>query len=170
MSPVICPTCGHENPVGALVCANCDNLLVNAERSTRALRPDNLDDPDLYTPPQRQFTKHLGLLGPDAVALYVNDIDDPLIVHITRQAALGRYSTQNTTQPRIDLTDYGAFEKGVSRIHAVLQRTDDGLTIEDLNSNNGSWLNNVRLAPNSPQLLHSGDHLQLGQILIEIYF
>ncbi|MEP7288536.1 MAG: FHA domain-containing protein [Chloroflexota bacterium] len=169
MPPVICPACGHENPVGALVCAHCDTLLAHVDRDTRALPTESLDDIEMSAP-QRQFTKHLGLLGPDAVALYVNDIDDPLIVHITRQAALGRYSTQNTTQPRIDLTDYGAFEKGVSRIHAVLQRTDDGLTIEDLNSNNGSWLNNARLAPNDPQLLHSGDRLQLGEIFIEIYF
>ena len=92
------------------------------------------------------------------------------MVQVAQQAILGRYTPSSATQPRIDLTPYGAYDKGISRMHAIIRRTDAGLIIEDLASSNGSWLNSQRLRPYIPGPLRSGDHLRLGQIEIEIHF
>jgi pSer/pThr/pTyr-binding forkhead associated (FHA) protein len=106
----------------------------------------------------------------DAVALYVGQNDQPVVVQITSQAVLGRYAAGSSSQPRIDLAPYNAFGKGVSRMHAVIRRTDRGLVIEDLASSNGSWLNGVRLPPFAPHLLQSGDRLALSQLEIVVRF
>jgi len=50
----------------------------------------------------------------------------------------------------------------VSRRHAEIRREDDGYRLVDLNSSNGSFVNNRRVAE-SP--LTPGDHLQLGRTL-----
>ncbi len=51
----------------------------------------------------------------------------------------------------------------VSRHHAEIQVVDDGFTLVDLNSSNGSFVNNK---PAGNQLLRSGDRLQLGRTLM----
>jgi pSer/pThr/pTyr-binding forkhead associated (FHA) protein len=115
-------------------------------------------------------TKHVGLLGPDSVALYVGNTPDPLIVQIGTQVILGRLSPDATQPPRLDLMPYGAYEKGVSRTHAAIRRTDTGgFSVEDLGSNNGSALNGTRLVPYIASPLKSGDRLKLSQLEIEVY-
>jgi pSer/pThr/pTyr-binding forkhead associated (FHA) protein len=52
-------------------------------------------------------------------------------------------------------------------MHVVIRRDEKlSLTVEDLASSNGSWLNGVRLQPYVPNILRSGDILRLGQIEI----
>mgnify|MGYP002682317096 CR=1 FL=1 len=49
----------------------------------------------------------------------------------------------------------------VSRRHARLVRTDDGFTIEDMNSTNGCFVNGRRI---KRQLLKDGDRLKVGDV------
>lgn len=51
-------------------------------------------------------------------------------------------------------------EKGVSHQHAQLTLTSTGCTVSDLQSTNGTRVNDVRLS--KPQELHAGDVLRLG--------
>jgi signal transduction histidine kinase/pSer/pThr/pTyr-binding forkhead associated (FHA) protein len=51
----------------------------------------------------------------------------------------------------------------VSREHAELRRHDDAMTIRDLNSSNGTFVNG---RPVKEQVLASGDQLQLGRTLL----
>jgi len=51
----------------------------------------------------------------------------------------------------------------VSRIHAELRRADEGYTIRDLDSSNGTFVNGQRVRE---QVLRSGDQLQLGRTLL----
>jgi pSer/pThr/pTyr-binding forkhead associated (FHA) protein len=105
------------------------------------------------------------------VALYIAGNEEPLIIQVTYEAILGRYAPSSIAQPRVDLASYGAYTKGVSRLHAAIRRTQDNLLVViDLDSSNGSWLNGVRLEPQRLYTLRSGDRLILGQIEIEIYF
>ncbi|NJL94951.1 MAG: FHA domain-containing protein [Anaerolineae bacterium] len=71
----------------------------------------------------------------------------------------------------LDLTPYDAYALGVSRHHAVIKRTNDNiLELIDLGSSNGTFVNGVRLKQYKNCLLHSGDRLHLGQLLIEVTF
>lgn len=54
--------------------------------------------------------------------------------------------------------------KGISRQHAKLSVIDDTLHIEDLNSTNGSFVNDVRLVPTQRLPLREGFTVRLGPI------
>lgn len=55
-------------------------------------------------------------------------------------------------------------DSGVSSSHARLTRTDDGYTIEDLSSRNGTYVNDT---PIERQLLKDGDEIRIGRVLLE---
>ncbi len=167
-----CRNCGHENAYGALSCVNCYALLVELtkDQPSRIESTDTIFVRSADHPVLRRSARHAPEVGGDSVALYIDDRDEPLLIRLSRQAVVGRYSSHSKTQPRVDLTAYGAFDKGISRMHAILRRTREGLIIEDLASANGTWLNSRRLQPYLPNCLRSGDRLRLGQIDIEIYF
>ena len=171
-----CASCGHENIAGALICEKCFALLIKTDidqpsttlmaNEVLSLKTRSIELLPSEQPPrvQRQAPPQ-----PDSVALYVGDADAPLILQITSQAILGRYTPHSVSQPRVDLTPYGAFDKGVSRMHIILRRTDTGLVAEDMASSNGTWLNSRRLQPYTPTVLRSGDRLKLGQLEIEVF-
>ena len=53
----------------------------------------------------------------------------------------------------------------VSRMHAKFSEDRDGkMTVRDLNSTNGTWLNGERLQPNEIRTLQKGDHVRLGRM------
>ena len=145
-------------------------LVDNSDATSGSLTVVDFQLPDtkmLVKPPRARQT---GVLGVNSISIFVDNSDEPLLLEVTNQAILGRYVPESTSQPRVDLTPYGAVEKGVSRMHAVIRRTATGLTVQDLSSSNGTWLNSVRLQPYVPAALKPGDRLLLGQILIEIVF
>ncbi len=76
---------------------------------------------------------------------------------------LGRSDPHSNIFPEVDLSKYDR-ETKVSRRHARIRRQGDTYLIEDLGSVNGTWINDaVRLAPNQPRALESGDRLRLGE-------
>lgn len=59
----------------------------------------------------------------------------------------------------------------VSRHHAEIMYTNDKWHIKDLNTTNGTFLNNIRLLPNSLNIITNGDELKLSstvKMIIEI--
>jgi FHA domain len=166
-----CPTCGHDNMFGALVCAKCHALLANmtGDQYTTTM-PKPLPATDGELPPIRHPARDTNGLGSDAVALYIDHAETPLVIDIAQQAILGRYTPDSTLRPRIDLTPYGAYERGISRMHAAIRRTPDGFVVEDLASSNGTWINEAKLQPYIPMALRSGDRLKVGQLEIDVYF
>ncbi len=70
----------------------------------------------------------------------------------------------------IDLTKYGAFNLGMSRQHAMLTKTQSGLLITDLNSNNGTFINNLRLPPEKSLPLQNETLLLFGQLAVQIFY
>ncbi|MBQ9835446.1 MAG: FHA domain-containing protein [Akkermansia sp.] len=58
-------------------------------------------------------------------------------------------------------------EPGISRCHARLELTDDGLVVTDENSTNGVWVNDTRLSAYNRQMpLDDGAMLTLGNIIL----
>jgi adenylate cyclase len=56
----------------------------------------------------------------------------------------------------------------VSRDHAVIQMTYDGIIITD-QSTNGTWINRVRMAPGASRHLKNGDSIQIGGLSIHLH-
>ena len=83
---------------------------------------------------------------------------------------LGRSDPRLRYQADVDLTPYGALERGVSREHARVYAEGGHLYIVDMNSTNGTYLGGKRLEANAPTMLRKGDELLLGRLPVQILF
>jgi pSer/pThr/pTyr-binding forkhead associated (FHA) protein len=57
--------------------------------------------------------------------------------------------------------------KSVSRPHALIVFTNGEFTIRDLYSQTGLLVNGERVSPSKAKVLHDGDMLMLGEVLIQ---
>jgi hypothetical protein len=83
---------------------------------------------------------------------------------------LGRFEMGTKGLDEIDLTPYGALDRGVSRVHAQIFVQDGRLYIMDLDSSNGTYMAGHRLKPNEPLPLRKGDELMLGRLPVQVLF
>lgn len=90
----------------------------------------------------------------------------PMMVEVRGESMLGI----NTPQAIIDLDfrAYDGYEYGVSRCHALLMPTPALLYVMDMNSTNGTFINNHRIAVGQMGLLHDGDILTLGNLHLRL--
>jgi pSer/pThr/pTyr-binding forkhead associated (FHA) protein len=77
---------------------------------------------------------------------------------------VGRASEPGDPQPDIALDPFGAQEKGVSRRHILINRTEGSISVMDLSSTNGTWLNGECLTPGTEYPLRGSDKLRLGRL------
>ena len=105
-----------------------------------------------------------------SIILHVRDAGDPVELKPAVETVLGRADNTNASSLGLDLTPFGAQEKGVSRTHAAIRRGEDTLTLVDLGSVNGTHLNGQRLTPNQPRVLRDGDEIRLGKLVCHVYF
>lgn len=162
---ILCTHCSHPNREGSFFCEACGMPLgVAAAAATKRLDSAPLDMAAKATWGTARF-------GEDAVIiLRIRDVPDPIKLEHATQVILGRADSTSTSKPDVDLTPYNALEKGVSRTHAAIRRSDDNLTLTDLGSANGTHLNGQRLIPEQPRLLRDGDEIRLGKLVAHIYF
>jgi len=102
----------------------------------------------------------LELSGPNMPGAMKVRLDERLIV--------GRAEKNQSTQPDVDLSPFGAETLGVSRQHLTIDARGNHLTISDLNSMNGTMLNDEKLEANKATPLKHGDQLTLGSFKLNI--
>jgi predicted Zn finger-like uncharacterized protein len=62
-------------------------------------------------------------------------------------------------------------DKYMSKVHAIFFRKGkEAITVSDLNSTNGTWLNGEKLKPNDEEYLEDGDQLKIGRTDFKIVF
>jgi len=83
---------------------------------------------------------------------------------------LGRKDPERDVNPEVDLTPHQALAKGVSRKHAVVLVKEGRVSVKDLNSTNGTRLNDLDLLPEKEYRLRHGDELTLGQLRLQVRF
>lgn len=166
-----CPRCGCPNIASNSICPECSESLIDpldAMTIKRVTLPTGGVQPADY--PTVGRVAHVGKLGANSVALYPNQSDDPIIIEVLHEVTLGRRVANSGIQPDLDLSGHGAYERGVSRVHTCIRRTDAGLVIEDEGSSNGTWVNGTLLPAHSIKLLAPGDQFWLARLRLEIYF
>src|SRR5689334_1446984 len=84
---------------------------------------------------------------PKTVAFVLINTNMVFTVQVADQILIGRRDFESNEKLDIDLLMHGGREKGVSRCHAALYRNDHLLSIVDLQSTNGTYLNGVRVRP-----------------------
>jgi hypothetical protein len=164
----LCPYCGFKNRPGALFCDDCAQPLH--------------EDPTSLTLPTRQIELVTSEINSKAtwgtahfadnalIVIHIRDATDPVQIAPKERIIVGRSDSATNTNPDLDLTPYGALEKGVSRQHAAIMKTEDTLTILDLGSSNGTHLNGQRLVPEQPRVLRDGDEVRFGKLVTHVYF
>lgn len=165
---MICPYCGYKNRAGILFCEECGkNLTKESGSATLPTRKLEEGSNDLAAKATWGTAR---LHQASSIILHFRDSSDPITLLPAKRAILGRADNNSPQRPDIDLTPYGALEKGVSRIHAAIERSEDTLTIMDMGSSNGTHLNGQRLIPDQPRVLRDGDEIRLGKLVAHVYF
>jgi hypothetical protein len=158
---MICSECGYNNRAGVLVCDNCgsdiyDTLLGSI--STRKL-------PKSET---RELAGDGSLASSTPLVFYVTSSDQPIAVPRLAEISIGR--NEGDVVVDVDLGPYGGQDGGVSRRHVLLNASSNPPMLTDLDSYNGTFVNGVKLLPQQPFALKSGDEVRLGHLALRLYY
>lgn len=104
------------------------------------------------------------------IILVIRGMVERLAIKDNKPVILGRSDMRTRFVPDVDLTPYGALDRGVSREHSRLHLEEDRLYITDLDSTNGTFLAGKRLDPHVATLIRKGDELVLGRLAVQILF
>lgn len=147
MSHVYCQECGFQNPEAANYCARCGALIAKEQPSAEATMSytfeEGEDDP-------ADVAEQTGVPGP---ALVVRSGGG-------RAGETFHPDGERTTIGRSPDCEIFLDDVTVSRKHAVIARHGSKLTIEDLGSLNGTFVNRRRVE-SAP--LGDGDEIQIGK-------
>lgn len=162
---ITCPKCRHQEPEGALFCSDCGNPLSNGQ----GLQTQHM--PEEPAAPQAQPGKPKTAPFPEGsakVTLHLLKANKQLPLDGQDEFTIGRVSSGQSIVPDIDLGPYNAYQEGVSRIHALFKVSPDQIGLIDLNSINGTFVNDARIQANSFTQLKNGDVVTLGKLKIQI--
>ena len=142
-----CKECQMENIEGALFCEEC-----GAKLETMG---------ELQSPAA-------GSGGEVASLVFKTADGGKLEIPAKDDVVIGREDPISEVFPDLDLTNFGGAEGGVSRRHAVIHRSGNVITIEDMGSTNGTYLNKKRIQPHVPQTITPGDELRFGKLAFSL--
>ena len=109
------------------------------------------------------------VLPPNTVAIYLPGQAKPVLFKDKEEILLGRAEMSSLPAQDTEFMADRGFIFGVSRKHAVIKRSNEGYSLQDLFSTNGTWLNGKVLVPGQLYPLNNGDQVRLGQFLLFIY-
>jgi hypothetical protein len=158
-----CPACHEPYRLGELLCMRCGTIF---SPNTKTHRLEGYDQ----TRPER--IRRVGQAIVQAARPLIFEVGDQEITLPMKDVlVLGRAANSPSEPgPDVDLTSFNAHEKGVSRLHAKIQRDSDLLHIIDLKSLNGTYLNGFKLVPQQERLLRWGDEVILGHLKLRLKF
>lgn len=182
----VCVNCGYDNRSGIIFCENCgEPIEVNMKASTRVIDNAALADDlaeqlrenplDTVRVESNEAESREGTSIFDSrmmLRLEVDGMKEAIMFrpYEGREMVLGRRDPQAGYTPEIDLMPYGGYSMGISRRHAILKLAGKRISIRDLGSSNGTFINNTRLDAEDPHQLRDGDRLRLGSMIFSVHF
>lgn len=166
---IICPSCQHKEISGALFCSQCGAQLVTVSDSHL---PKELPESGARAEEPGAPKATSPMISPTTARLSLHLVESGQILPLAERSefSLGRVAEGQPIMPDIDLTPFKAYENGVSRLHAILKLVNDQVTILDLGSSNGTYVNGNRLVPSVERPLNHGDMIHLGKLKLQILF
>jgi len=169
-----------KNETGVHVCTYC-NTPLNGQSSQKTVMLRNIREvtgtlPDSYETfldaPIPTAERFMDFEIPSRGVVLINlENGQPITIQKENAFILGRTSAEIITrEPLVDLTQFGALELGISRVHAKILHSKAGYQIMDLESSNGTWLENQRLIPKQPYPIESGDRIRIGRMNILVFY
>lgn len=165
---IICPSCHNQEFVGALFCSVCGAQLTYQTKSpTETVQYPEPGDPSASAAETRVISPSAALSS--RVSIKIKETGQIIPLEGSEEFTIGRVSGTQPILPDIDLTPFKAYQGGVSRLHAILRIKGEEITISDLGSANGTYVNGVKIAPYELVPLSNGDLITLGKFPIEIF-
>ncbi len=163
---VVCPSCGAENLPGTLFCIQCGTYLP----SGGPLRTEPLPEQEDGRPAR---PRQEGQEGEEAWALNIEvevlNTGRKVLLSADREILVGRLDAAHGVFPELDMTTDGGLEQGVSRRHARIYTREGTCFVEDLDSTNGTFLNEERITPYLPYAFRDGDLLMFGTMRSKVH-
>lgn len=164
-----CRECGEYEQEGALYCGECGALLLEGDEETAGAQ---LPFTDALAPPSAPT-----LVGQDVnpateakqITFVIPSSGRRVEMNLEQDIRIGRADPRSEHYPEMDLTEDEGGVHGVSRLHAIIRPSGEGVVIIDDSSTNGTLLNGYRLPPDLPYPVHSGDELRFGQLLVHVF-
>ncbi|MDQ6928681.1 MAG: zinc-ribbon and FHA domain-containing protein [Actinomycetota bacterium] len=156
MADVFCNQCGHRNVVGANFCSSCGAVL----------EPQPGDDTTITFAP----VESAGEVAEEELTVTLGEFPDSTAMVVVKRGpnAGSKFAldTDVTRAGRHPESDIFLDDITVSRRHAEVIRVDDGYTIRDVGSLNGTYLNRERI---EEAALANGDELQIGKFRLVFF-
>jgi len=171
---IICPSCQYKEIPGALFCSQCGAKLAivsNPDLPLGLRQKDSMTETGSNTTGKPDLKSTSPMMSAGArVSLHLVESGQILPLVERNEFSLGRVAEGQPIMPDIDLTPYKAYENGVSRLHAILKLVNNQVSILDLGSSNGTYVNGNRLVPSVERPLNQGDMIHLGKLKIQFLF
>ena len=163
VQPIKCLYCGFLNNAQDVFCQYCGlELIVEPSRelkpSTSAISNET-SAAQRTTSPQPQH--------PPGKLIVLESLAEVSLPPGKPDFIVGRSDAVKNIYPDVDLTPFGGDLYGVSRLHARFIIQKPQIFIEDLNSTNYTYLNNLKLQPGQRYILRNGDELRLGMLTLQ---
>lgn len=117
-----------------------------------------------YPPVERPQAAEFEMPGPRI--LVAQSTGHRILLPEDGELILGRFDPSAQDKADVDLTFEDRLAWGISRHHARIAGWRGRYEIEDLDSSNGTWVNEERLAPQARHALHIGDQVHLGGCIL----
>lgn len=162
-----CQDCGVAQHKGALFCGECGASLFNPVQQSTGVLPFTQE---LGQPPPSLAGQSLEPSAlPMTITFFIPSSGRRVTLSNVYEVEVGRKDEVMGITPGLDLTVDDGAQSGVSRLHARILLTTQGAVLSDLNSTNGTLLNNFRLRAEEPYLLQSGDEVRFGHLLAHVF-
>ena len=161
-----CAFCGVEQVPNTLFCSECGMYL--QEDNPRGTDPLGTSQIGWVGEEVSDEQQPIEQAGPLKIRFKVLDNGREIEAILTKSILIGRIDSSSDIFPEVDLTEDNGLEKGVSRRHARIRSQEGTVVIEDLGSINGTFINGRPMAPYLPEILHDGDQLQVGHLLVNV--
>ncbi len=93
-----------------------------------------------------------------------------LTLEIEQDVIIGRSDHADNFSAGLDLTEFGAYQLGLSRKHARIRRNGLQLELEDTDSRNGTFVNEQKINPHVPYVIRNGDFVRFGNMKVQLRF
>ena len=158
-----CPQCGASVLPGELFCDNCGEALTASSPTAGT--------PAAAAPPAMPATVPAVPVAPPAdtlagwrLGIVASGVEVPLPAR--SECLIGRSDPISNHVPDIDLTPHNGLDLGVGRRHAAIRIQRGTVTVEDLDSTNGTTVVGRGIAPRQPTAVQNGDAIVFGRLAV----